>query len=84
MRGPASALRQRLAHRSVAVVGRSLVAWLLAVAASMVFLISQLRIGDRADELAFRQVFAFSIVHLFSLFAVYVVQKKLTAEFGLS
>ena len=39
--------------------------------ARTIVLTSQLRTGDRVDELVFRRVFTFSIVYLFLLFAVY-------------
>jgi heme O synthase-like polyprenyltransferase len=56
----------------------------LAAGARTIVLTSQLRTGDRVDELTIRRVFAVSMVYLFSLFAVYLVQEELTAHFWLS
>ena len=47
----------------------------------MILLARQVRAGDDARERAARRLFAFSIVHLFLLFASYLVQKQLTINF---
>jgi hypothetical protein len=48
----------------------------IAAGAMTIVLTLRLRTGDRAHELAFRHVFAFFIVYLFSLFATYLIQKE--------
>jgi hypothetical protein len=64
MHGPGSELRESTAHWILAVVGPIFGTAAIAAAASTIVLTSQLPIGDRADELAFRRVFSFSIVYL--------------------
>ena len=55
----------------------------IAVSATMVYLAWRLWTGGGGEAQAARRLFAFSIIYLFSLFAMYLVQKELTASLTL-